>query len=677
MAITIGSTTSNNAGTLSASGIGSGLDVNGIVTALMAVENKALAALDTRHASFESRISAYGTVKSAMSRFQSALSALTKASTFSSLAAKSSDTATFTASIAGLAVAGTYSIKVTALAQAQKLASSGFTSTSDVVGTGVLTFDTGAFAAGVFTSNGNGAKSVTIASGNQTLSGIRDAVNAANIGVSATIVNDGSAAGNRLVFTSLATGAAQSLKISVGDSDGNDVDAAGLSRLAFDPAALAGSGRNLVQTVAAQDAQLTIDGIDVRKPSNVITDAIEGVTLNLLATNATAATMSIAADGSDAAKSVQAFVTAYNALNTTLRSLTKFDPVTKQGSPLTGDSAVRSIQARMSAIIGDGVPGLQGSGSVLSTLGQAGISLGADGALVLDNAKLTVASAGNIAALFAAVGKASDSLIAVAASSAATKPGTYAVTISQLATRATSTGSAAAGLAIVAGVNDALAVTLDGNTVNVTLAAGNYASADALAAEVQAKINGSAVFATAGSRVAVANQGGVLAATSARYGSGSNITWAGSAATTLFGAAPVSVAGSDVAGTIGGIAANGAGQNLRAALGSAAEGLALSITAGGLGARGDIVFSRGYASLLDAALGEMLGRDGVVATRSDGMTRSMADLDGRRSALTRRLATVEAHYRAQFTALDTMLGRMSTTSSYLTQQLASLPKING
>jgi len=682
MAVTIASTMANGTtGTLSAAGIGSGLDVNGLVTSLMAVENRALTALDTRQTAFQTKISAYGTVKSALAQFQTALAALEKTSTFGALTAQSSDASAVTATVAGNAVAGAYNVQVTQLAQSAKLVSDGFAATTDVVGSGTLTFQFGTFAAGTFTASGSAAKTVTIDPANGTLAGIRDAVNAANIGVTATIVNDGSVNGNRLVFTGTASGAANSLKLTVADGDAANTDNAGLSRLAFDPAAAIGSGRNLTQKVAAQDAKLVIDGIDVSKPSNTITDAIEGVTLNLLAlTTGVGPKVSVAADASGVTKAVQGFVAAYNALNTTLRGLTKYDATTKQGATLNGDGTVRMIQSRIDGILGNPVAGLTAGTTVLDRLSQVGITRGTDGGLALDATKLATAASGSsgsaaIAALFAAVGKASDSLVGVTATGSTARAGTYTLNVTQLATRGASAGSAAAGLTITAGVNDQLDVTVDGHTTTVMLGAGTYASADALAAEVQSRINGASAISGSGSAVVVAAAAGVLTATSTRYGSASGVVFAGTAATSLLGGAPVTTTGVDVAGTLDGVAATGAGQVLRGATGSATDGLALTIAGGALGARGTITYSQGYAAALDVALKGFLAADGVVATRTDGLNRSITDLDHQRTTVQRHLAVVEANYRAQFTALDTMLGSMSTTSSYLQQQLANLPKI--
>src|SRR4029453_9198877 len=127
---------------------------------------------------------------------------------------------------------------------------------------------------------------------------------------------------------------------------------------------------------------------------------------------------------------------------------------------------------------------------------------------------------------------------------------------------------------------------------------------------------------------------------------------------------PVSTTGLDVAGTIDGVVATGAGQSLRGAIGSAAEGLVLAIRGGATGARGNVPYSVGYAASLDRVLSDLLAKDGVVSTRTEGMNKAVADLGQRKTALARRLAIVEAHYRAQFTALDTTLGNLTTTSTY-------------
>lgn len=665
---------SSASGSLASPGLGSGLDINAIVGKLMAVESRPLTALAAKEASFQARITAFGTLKGGLSALQSALSGLLDARSMKTTTANVADTTLATATAGSAAAPGKYSLKVSLLAQAHKIASTGVASVNDAVGSGTLTFSFGSFDGATFTANADApAKSVTIASGQNTLAGIRDAVNAAGIGVTATIVNDGSAAGNRLVFSSVASGSANSLKVSVTDDDATHTDASGLSKLAYDPAAAAGAGRNMEEKVAAQNASLTIDGIAISKASNTVTDAIEGVTLNLVKANPDATTtLTVASDSSGVSKSVAAFVKAYNDLAASITSLTKYDAANKKAAILTGDSAPRIAQSQLRSILGDA---LAGSGLSLTSLWQVGITFKADGTLSLDNAKLDAAiaaDAGAVGRLFAAVGTASDSLITVAGTGRKIAPGAYEVTISQLATRGNAVGSVAAGLTIVAGVNDTLAVTVDGVAAEVAIGAGTYASAAALAAELQSRINGASALAAAGVKVLVAETAGVLALTSQAYGSASTVAVAGNAAGALFGSA-VTTAGVDVAGTIGGFAAVGNGQTLVANGDEATDGLKLLIAGGSTGPRGEVVYTQGFASKLDQALTSLLGSDGVLTASTNGITRRIQDIVDRREALQTRLEKVQERYLAQFRALDRMISSMNATSTYLTQQLANLP----
>jgi flagellar hook-associated protein 2 len=664
----------SSTGSLASPGLGSGLDVNAIVAKLMAVESQPLTALATREASYQARITAFGTLKGGLGTLQAALAGLVDAKAMKTTTASLADTALATATAGNGAVPGSYSFKVNSLAQAHKVASTGFASTNDAVGSGTLTFSFGSFDGTTFTANPDApAKSVTILPGQNTVTGVRDAVNAAGIGVTVTVVNDGSAAGNRLVFSSTATGAAMSLKVGVADDDGIHTDTAGLSRLAYDPVAAVGAGRNMEQKVAAQNASLTIDGIAISKSSNTVTDAIEGVTLRLAKANPDAATtLTVATDTSGVTKSVTGFVKAYNDLQTTVTNLTKYDVANKKAAVLTGDAAPRMVQSQLRQILGDA---LQGSGLSLKTLPEVGIAFKADGTLGLDTAKLDAAIArdpGAVTRLFASVGTATDSLVGVVSTGAKAVPGSYAVNVTQLATRGNAVGSGTAGLTISAGVNDGLSVTIDGVAADVTLAAGTYANAAALAAEIQSKINGASTLSTAGGKVSVAEAAGVLTLTSQRYGSASTVAVAGSAVTGLFGT-PTTAAGVDVAGTIGGLAAVGSGQTLSGSAGGATEGLAITVAGGTLGARGDIVYTQGYAWKLNQALTSLLGSDGPVTASTEGITKRIEDLNDRREALKLRLDRVQATYLAQFRALDQLLSSMSTTSSYLTQQLANLP----
>jgi flagellar hook-associated protein 2 len=670
---------------ISSPGVGSNLDVNSIVSQLMSIEKQPLTRLDKKEAAYQARLSAYGNLKSALSSFQSAVRGLSDASKFQTIKATSSDTSVFGATATSIATPGTYSLEVSKLAQSQKLVAVGQADVTSTIGNGTLTFDfgtisggsfdtpTGKYTGASFLSNGAGTKTVTIDASNNSLAGIRDAINKANIGVTATIVNDGGTSPYRLALTSTSIGKTNSVKISVAGD-------AGLSTLlAHDPAA----AQNLSETQTAQNAEFKVDGVSVSKASNSVNDVIQGVTLNLLKANSpSTANLTVARDSASVTTAVNAFVKAYNDINKTLKDISAYDPNTKQSAILQGDSSVRSIQSQIRSQLSTTIKGLTGN---YTNLSQVGISFQKDGSLALDSTKFLAAIDGNfndIAGLFATSGKTTDSLVTYVSSTAKTKPGLFAVNISQLATQGKVVGSAAAGLTISSGVNDSLSITIDGVAASVTLSAGTY-TAEALAAEVQSKVNGAGALSAAGIAVSVSQSAGVFTMTSNRYGSVSSVTVGGNAVTdptsNLFGATPdtTNANGVDVAGTIDGVVATGSGQYLTGATGIDVEGLKLLVTGGSVGVnRGTVSYSQGYAYQLDKLVDNLLSSSGPISSRTDGLNQSIKDIGSRREVLNRRMVDIEARYRQQFTKLDTLLSSMNKTSAFLTQQLDSLSKIS-
>lgn len=666
---------------VSSTGTGSVLDINSIVSQLMQVESKPLMALAQKEASYQAKLSAFGGLSSALSSFQTTLNGLSDMSKFLQLTSTSSETTVASATTSGNAVAGSYNINVTQLAQQQSLASRGTASTTTSIGGGAattLTFQFGTISGGTladgvysgasFTENPDRPSgSITIDSSNNSLQGIRDAINKAGLGVTATLVADGSAEPNRLVLTSNKTGAASSMKITV------DGDPALQDLLAYDPDAASGGTQKLTQTSAGQNTQMTVNGIAISSASNTITGAIEGVTLNAAKIGTT--TIAISRDTSAVEKNINAFIKSFNELNTTLKSLTAYDPKTKSGGPLIGDSTVRTVQTAIQKLFSSPPAGLGGS---LTQLSQIGVSMQKDGNLALDSAKLKKAMDGNfedIGKLFAVAGTASDSLVSYAGSTLATKAGSNAIAITQLASKGQLVGTTAANTTITAGVNDEISLTIDGISSTVKLTAGSY-NAASLVAHLQATINGMSAFSKDGVSVNVSQKDGVLTITSDRYGSASKVAVSGSGAADLLGADPVATDGLDVAGTINGMAATGAGQFLTGAKGSAAEGLKIQITGDTLGDRGTLDFSQGYASQLSKLIDTFLGGDGLISSRTDGINRSIKDVGKSRDAFGVRLSNLEAQYRKQYTALDVMLSNMNSTSNYLTQQLAALANLN-
>ena len=658
---------------------GTSIDVNSIVSQLMTVEQQPITKLNTQEASYQAKLSAFGTIKGALATFQTALQGLSNASKFQAVNATASDATIFSATANSTAIAGSYSLDVTSLAQAQKLVASGQTSSTAAIGAGAattVTFDfgsisggtfsavTGAYTGAAFTSNGNATKSINIDSTNNSLQGIRDAINSLKMGVTATIINDGSGTPYRLALSSDNSGANNSLKISVTG------DTAVSNLLANDPAGV----QRLAETVTAQNANFKVNGVAVSKSSNTISDVVAGVTLTLNKITASSASLTVVRDTATISSSISGFVKAYNDLSSTLTTVSAYNPVSKTGALLQGDSTVRSLQSQLRAALTTAVVGTSGA---LTTLSQVGVSFQKDGSVALDSTKLNNAISNNfddIAGLFAAVGKGTDSLVSFNSASSTTKPGSYAVNISQLATRGTAVGSAAANTTITASTNDLLSFTINGISTSITLTAATY-TAQSLAAELQSKINSASALPTAGISVAVTQSAGVLSITSANYGSSSSITiTGGNGAVGLMGGAPTQTVGVNVAGTIGGVTAIGSGQSLTATSGDP-QGLSASINGGALGARGSLNYSQGYAYSLNKWSTSILAGDGILVSRTNGINKTITDISSRRTTLQARLVGIEQRYRMQYSSLDAMLTSMNQTSIYLTQQLANLPKI--
>lgn len=667
---------------LSSAGIGSNLDVDGIVTKLMSVERQPLKKLAVQEASYQTKLSGFGTLKGAMTAFQGAVRNLSDISKFQGLKVSAGDATIVTASATAAAVPGSYTLQVTQLAQAQKLVASGVASDIAPVGKGVITFDfgsitggsydavTGKYTGSTFSTAGSGVKTVTIDSTNNSLAGIRDAVNKAAIGVTATIVNDGSGTPYRLSLSSGATGTATSMKISVANASPDT----GLSALLnHDPA----GNQALVQKSTAQNAEFTVDGIAVSQANNTVSDVIGGVTLNLLKTTTNPTAVTIARDTAAVTTAVNDFVKAYNEISKNFVDATAYNASTKQAAILNGEAAVRGMQAQVRAVLTNSVAG---GASTFSRLSEIGVAIQKDGSLAVNATKLGNAVTNNFsdfAGLFASVGKSNDSLVSYKGFSAATtKPGAYALDVSQLATKGSSAGTAIAGLAIDA-TNDTLDVLLNGVSATITLTQKTYASAAALAAEVQSKINGASPFSAAGSAVAVTESGGVLSMSSNKYGSASTVAITGGTGQSnlkFVTTGPTVLTGLDVAGTVNGMPATGNGLVLTSSSGDSA-GLALTVSGGALGARGTVNYSQGYALQFDTLATSILSTSGSLLARTDGISASIKGLGKTQEAMIARLAVVEKRYRAQFTALDLTISKMNTTSTFLSQQLAQISSI--
>ena len=416
---------------ITSTGIGSGLDVESLVAQLVLadtqpVENR----LNKKEVSYQAELTAYGTVKSALSSFQTSVSAAADSSQYLGKTATTSLYDTVTATATEVAPPGDYLIEVSALASEQSLASASYAATTTEVGTGTLTINLGTVtydsSAGSVTGfsgkSGASAVTVSIGSSNNSLTGVRDAINAASTDVSASIVNDGS--GYRLVLRSANSGAENAITISVSDTgDSNSTDNAGLSKLAFDQ-----TTAHLTQTNAGSDAALKINGLSVAATSNSVAEAVEGITFSLKKVTASPVTITIDKDTAKAKAAVQTFVDSYNQLNTELTTLTSYNASTVTGSVFTGDATIRNLAQNVRSALNDTV---SNAGGNYKTLAELGVTTNViDGSLTLDGTKLDNIlenDAADVAVVLGSFGTPSNANVQYVSSTSKTEAGTYSV----------------------------------------------------------------------------------------------------------------------------------------------------------------------------------------------------------------------------------------------------------
>ncbi|MEQ6291605.1 flagellar filament capping protein FliD [Vogesella sp. GCM10023246] len=665
--------------TLSSAGIGSNLPIDNMISQLMAVESRPLQQLNTKEATVQAQISALGQVKGALSSFQSATKALQDSSKFNASQATSSSEENVKVSGSNTAGTGSFLLRVDQLAQSQKLATSAFASTTTAIGGGTLTFSFGTTSGASFALNPEKVpKTVTIPAGS-TLAGIRDAVNKANIGVTASIVNDGT--GNRLVYTT-ATGTKSTLKVESSDSS--------LAAFAHDPA-----GTKLTEVQAAQDAKFELDGMTITKQSNTVSDAVDGLTFTLLkpheATD-TPAKIDVSRSSSGISKAIQDFVKSYNELEKVMDEVSKVDTSAKPAKgeqrtapPLAGDASIRAIRSQIRAAFS----AVQNVDGEFKRPAEIGLAFDKNGSLALNTTKLQAAIDSNpedVLKLFGSVGTPTDGNIKFSAATGNTQTGNYAINLT-----AVQNGTLLGGAIVPSSITIAAApalppsftVKINGDSSgSLTLPAATYTPAT-LASKLQEVINADSNLTTKGDKVTVSvDSSGKLLLSSTKTGTSSTVEISGlsnvaldSGSINLFNDG-AGVAGADkVSGTLGGYAALADGNKLTGASGTPVEGLSVTVNGGTIGDRGTVEFSKGFAFALDGVLTSLLAsKTGVIDAKTDGLNTTVKRIGEQRDRMSDRLTKTEARYRKQFNALDATVSQMQSTGNYLTQQLAALTK---
>lgn len=384
-------TTTSGSASITSLGVGSGLQAESIVTKLVALERQPISLLQRTADKIQSKISAFGQVQSTMSTLKDAAQKLANPDIWYSTTSTSTDTNVVNFTTSSGAATGSYSVSVSALASGQSVVTNtALSASTSTLGSGTLTIDLGSLDGTTLTPS----KTTTVSvADTDTLETIRDKINGAGAGVSATIVKDSK--GARLAISSSATGAANAFRISVDDTgDSNHTDNAGLSALAYDPAA---SLPGTTKTQSAKDAAASINGVDVTSSTNSFSDVLTGISFTVGKVTRTSttdvppvvtdnpATVTVKQDNDTITKAINDFATSYSSLITLLRSSTKYDDATKTAGTLQGDGTAVGILNQLRATVG----GTAGNSSVFTTLSSIGVEVQSGGTLTVNSTKLT------------------------------------------------------------------------------------------------------------------------------------------------------------------------------------------------------------------------------------------------------------------------------------------------
>jgi flagellar hook-associated protein 2 len=380
--------------TISSVGVGSGLDVKSIVSQLVAIEKQPLVQLQATATKFQSQLSLYGTVKSQASALGDAAALLAGASGWSTQKASSSNATAVGVTLGTSAAAAALTVSVQNLAQAQATTSAGTTVGQATSAAGTLSIQLGSWTGASFAPGSSAAVPVTVLA-TDTVSSIASKINAANAGVTATVLNDGT--NERLVVRSSNSGVAAGFSITATES--NPLVTTGISKFGFtDAAATTPSASGMFMGQSGLDANLKINGVALTSATNSMTNVIPGVSLQLLQTTTASVDITVENDLTVVQKNIQSFVDTYNALNSTLSNATAYSAATKTGGVLQGDSTTVGLQTALRAMLGS-----SSTGSTFTRLSEVGLERQTDGSLKLNQTKLTSAmqNLSNLKSLFA------------------------------------------------------------------------------------------------------------------------------------------------------------------------------------------------------------------------------------------------------------------------------------
>jgi len=654
---------------ISSLGIGSGVLTSDLVDKLVAAERAPADNRFTRQTQqSEAMLSAYGKLRSAVTELRLPMRQLSSADNLKAFSATSSNEDIGVSVDSTKASRGSYSLDVTSLASSQALASSDVFADRDTtaVGEGTLTLVVG-----------DKTVDITIDSSNNSLQGLANAINDAGVGASAGVIDTGS--GFQLVLSADETGTANAVSISATESDGTNTDNTGLSRFAFNTDMEAGAGFS--ETIAAADAVMKINGIEVTRSSNNFENVIDGLSFDI--SDIGTSTVKVSQDVGAVTDRVQGFVDKFNALQSTIDGLAGFNSEAGVGSLLTGDSTVRALQSQLRQVLTGVVSGLENAN--VRSLADVGISTDPKtGALEFNRSVFETQLKNNpddVTALFAEQGRTTDGQVEFVRSGLSTQPGRYDINVTQAAAQGQLiAGAALASTVDVTDTNDELSLKVNGETtVNLKLTQGAGVTAQALVDDIQAQLNSNAALNASGETVQVSlDSDSKLVFTSGKYGSESNVSVDSVEGAGAFGlSVATGSAGKDIAGTIGGKVARGDGQVLF--LGSdngPASGLQVRILGSQTGSRGSINFVQGLGKNTVDLVNSFVGVEGRLESRTSSLNRELEQVKENQVKLEIRIESYRERLVKQFSAADSLISRLNSTRDYVTQQLEALAPQN-
>lgn len=657
-------------------GLISGIDTEAVIEGLLDIHRRRVDLVEAQRTKAQTKQAAIKAFEGTLAGFRATASRLGRFQTnvFQQRAVEVSNEDRLAVTAKSNATQGIYNLTVDTLARAHQVASQSFSSANAEITQGTLQLQVGSQA----------SSTITIDSTNNTVQGLVDAINDANTGVSAALINDGQGSGVRILLSSSQSGVNGAMTL----TNNLAAPSGGAVQPAFD-------FNNPVQ--AAQDASvrlgLGVGAITITSATNTLTDAIPGLTLNLKqADPLTELTIGVKADTTAATEAVQDFVDGYNGLLDTITALTRFNPETNEAGVLIGDRAVIDIANTLRETVLGSVSGLPTNANRLSRLG---ITVEDTGKLTLNTSRLQDVLNGQDPTMALEDARRIFGLDAVSTNpsvrfilgstrtQASTTP--YGVNVTRAAEQASLTaGTALAASTIVDGTNDTFALTVDGAAIDVTLGHGTYTRAQ-LADLVHDAVNSHPDM--IGRELVVDLSGDALRITSQSYGINSTLNIDGGTALASLGLTGSEAdVGVDVAGEfiVNGVpeAATGKGRLLVGNIdnkNTADLQVQVSLFAGqlGVGNEAELTVTKGVGSKLDAVLNQILSADtGRLASINDRYNQEIESLNENIDRQNALFESQQERLVSQFVALEAALAELQSTSSLLGTQLASLASLN-